>query len=147
MIDHQPTLEQRLEPILLEPTAISSVYVVTVPADLWVLATGVLAAARLHAVEVPCGAGQQPRYVLKAETGARLRPAVGGPDLSFRELQVLHLAAGESTNAQIGEMLFLAEDTVKTHMRRLFRKLGVKTRAGAVVRGFELGILKAGEPS
>ena len=36
------------------------------------------------------------------------------------------------SNGEIGRELFLSEDTVKTHARRLFRKLGVNDRAQAV---------------
>jgi DNA-binding NarL/FixJ family response regulator len=45
------------------------------------------------------------------------------------------------SNAQIGRELFLSEDTVKTHARRLFRKLGAKDRAEAVAQGFRQGII------
>ena len=40
------------------------------------------------------------------------------------------------SNGEIGKELFLSEDTVKTHARRLFRKLGVNDRAQAVAHGF-----------
>ena len=39
------------------------------------------------------------------------------------------------SNGEIGRELFLSEDTVKTHARRLFRKLGVNDRAQAVAHG------------
>ena len=63
----------------------------------------------------------------------------GAGDLTERELQVLKgMAAGQS-NAEIGRSLFLSEDTIKTHARRLFRKLGVNDRAQAVALGFRKG--------
>ena len=44
------------------------------------------------------------------------------------------MADGKS-NAEIGRELFVSEDTVKTHARRLFRKLGARDRAHAVAAG------------
>jgi DNA-binding NarL/FixJ family response regulator len=45
------------------------------------------------------------------------------------------------SNGEIGRELYLSEDTVKTHARRLFRKLGVNDRAHAVASGFRLGLV------
>ena len=46
----------------------------------------------------------------------------------MRELQVLAGMSQGKSNGQIGRELYLSEDTVKTHARRLFRKLGVRDR-------------------
>jgi DNA-binding NarL/FixJ family response regulator len=62
-------------------------------------------------------------------------------ELTPRELQVLRAMSDGKSNAQIGRELFLSEDTVKTHARRLFRKLGAKDRAEAVAQGFRQGII------
>jgi len=51
------------------------------------------------------------------------------PLLTERELQVLHGMADGKSNAEIGRDLFVSEDTVKTHARRLFRKLHARDRA------------------
>jgi DNA-binding NarL/FixJ family response regulator len=59
--------------------------------------------------------------------------------LTERELQVLRGMSQGRSNAQIGRELFLSEDTVKTHARRLFRKLEVSDRAQAVALGFRRG--------
>lgn len=61
--------------------------------------------------------------------------------LSQRELQVLHGMAQGQSNSEIGRSLFLSEDTVKSHARRLFSKLGVHDRAQAVASGFRLGLV------
>ena len=61
--------------------------------------------------------------------------------LTERELQVLRGMADGKSNAEIGRNLFVAEDTVKTHARRLFRKLGARDRAHAVAVGFLAGVL------
>ncbi|WP_434741681.1 response regulator transcription factor [Micromonospora sp. SH-82] len=66
------------------------------------------------------------------------RNAVG---LTERELQVLLGMAEGKSNAEIGRELFVSEDTVKTHARRLFRKLGARDRAHAVAAGFRAGLV------
>ena len=49
--------------------------------------------------------------------------------------------AWEDAFAEIGRELFVSEDTVKTHARRLFRKLGARDRAHAVAAGFRAGLV------
>lgn len=70
-----------------------------------------------------------------------VRPHTGGPPLSARELEVLEGMSRGKSNSQIGRELYLSEDTVKTHARRLFRKLGAADRAQAVALGFRGGLL------
>lgn len=61
--------------------------------------------------------------------------------LSARELEVLHeLAAGHS-NKEIAAQLHVSPNTVKTHVARLFEKLGAKRRTEAIRRARELGIV------
>ena len=62
--------------------------------------------------------------------------------LSMREMQVLTGMSQGKSNAQIGRELYLSEDTIKTHARRLFRKLGAKDRAEAVATGFRRGMMQ-----
>ncbi len=63
----------------------------------------------------------------------RPSPAVQpGPHLYPREWQVLQLMAYDQDNAQIAATLGVAEGTVKNHITRLYARLGVRTRAGAV---------------
>ncbi|RKN44432.1 helix-turn-helix transcriptional regulator [Micromonospora endolithica] len=73
-----------------------------------------------------------------AAAGRTGRAAVG---LTERELQVLLGMAEGKSNAEIGRELFVSEDTVKTHARRLFRKLGARDRAHAVAAGFRAGLV------
>jgi DNA-binding NarL/FixJ family response regulator len=61
--------------------------------------------------------------------------------LTEREMQVLLGMADGKSNAEIGRELFVSEDTVKTHARRLFRKLGARDRAHAVAAGFRAGLV------
>jgi DNA-binding NarL/FixJ family response regulator len=63
-------------------------------------------------------------------------------ELSDREMDVLLGMTEGLSNAEIAAELSLAEDTVKTHARRLFRKLGAGDRADAVARGFRQGLLR-----
>lgn len=58
-----------------------------------------------------------------------------------RELEVLTLIAEGLSNREIGERLFVSENTVKTHSSRLFEKLGVSRRVQAVQKGRELGLI------
>lgn len=61
--------------------------------------------------------------------------------LTEREAQVLRAMADGKSNAEIGRELYLSEDTVKTHARRIFRKLGARDRAHAVAAGFRAGLV------
>lgn len=74
----------------------------------------------------------------------RLRsPDMGAaPTLTAREIQVLEGMSHGRSNAEIGRELFLSEDTVKTHARRLFKKLGASDRAHAVALGFRWGLVR-----
>ena len=71
-----------------------------------------------------------------------VRDAAPAAALSMREMQVLTGMSQGKSNAQIGRELYLSEDTIKTHARRLFRKLGAKDRAEAVATGFRRGMMQ-----
>jgi NarL family two-component system response regulator LiaR len=61
--------------------------------------------------------------------------------ITRREMEILeHIARGLS-NREIGEVLFVSENTVKTHCSRVFDKLGARRRTEAVQRSKELGLL------
>ena len=69
--------------------------------------------------------------------GARGRPTTGWSSLTAAECRVLELVAEGLTNPQIAERLFVSAGTVKTHLRHIFDKLGVRSRAelaAAVIR-------------
>lgn len=61
--------------------------------------------------------------------------------LSPRETEVLALVAEGLTNAEIGRALFISETTVKTHLLRVFGKLGVSDRTAAVTTALDRGLL------
>jgi DNA-binding NarL/FixJ family response regulator len=62
--------------------------------------------------------------------------------LSAREREVLELVAEGLTNAEIGRRLFIGEATVKTHLVRVFGKLGVSDRTAAVLAAMESGLVR-----
>lgn len=70
------------------------------------------------------------------------RDSSGRPVLTEREMQVLAGMSRGRSNGEIGRDLYLSEDTVKTHARRLFRKLGASDRAHAVAIGFRWGVVR-----
>ncbi|GAA4554240.1 response regulator transcription factor [Amycolatopsis samaneae] len=61
--------------------------------------------------------------------------------LTARETQVLRLAAAGMTNARIGAQLRISEKSVKSHLSRIFRRLGAKNRANAVHIAYDQGII------
>lgn len=61
--------------------------------------------------------------------------------LTPRELEILGLIAEGLSNREIGERLFVSENTVKTHSSRVFDKLGVNRRVQAVQKGKDLGLI------
>jgi DNA-binding NarL/FixJ family response regulator len=58
-----------------------------------------------------------------------------------REIQVLQLVSDGLVNREIGERLFLSEETVKSHVRHLLAKLQARSRAHAVAVGFRRGLI------
>ncbi|MGZ4549662.1 MAG: response regulator [Blastococcus sp.] len=95
------------------------------------LADAVRAAARGETVLAP---------PVAARLVSRMRaPAVDAP--TARELEVLAGVARGLTNADIGRELFIGEATVKTHLLRVFAKLGVDDRTRAVLVAVERGLL------
>jgi DNA-binding NarL/FixJ family response regulator len=64
--------------------------------------------------------------------------------LSDRELEVLRLIAHGHSNKEIAQTLFLSEATEKTHLTRVFTKLGLRDRVQAVVLAYETGLVEPG---
>jgi DNA-binding CsgD family transcriptional regulator len=67
-----------------------------------------------------------------ADPGSASESASDSARLSAREAEVMSLIADGQTNGQIAARLFLAEKTVKNHVRRIYSKLGVGSRPAAI---------------
>ena len=72
------------------------------------------------------------------------RPSASIASLSQRENEVLRLIARGLSNTEIGHHLFVTENTVKTHVARIFTKLGARDRVQAVVMAYEAGLVRPG---
>jgi RNA polymerase sigma factor (sigma-70 family) len=85
------------------------------------------------------------------EQFARSAPAAAPPaaldELTPREAQVLILVAGGLSNSEIAEELVLSQATVKTHVKRILAKLGLRDRVQAVVLAYEAGLVYPGAPT
>jgi cysteinyl-tRNA synthetase len=72
---------------------------------------------------------------------ARNQACALGEELTAKELEVLRLLTTRLSRREIGQRLYVSLNTVKTHQRALYRKLGVEDRSAAVKRARELGLL------
>lgn len=64
--------------------------------------------------------------------------------LSLREEQVLGLITQGFTNQEIADLLFVTLNTIKTHIRSLYRKIGVTSRSRAIIWGARNGFIDVG---
>ena len=90
-------------------------------------------------------AGILNRALTQARNAPGLAPAreyaTTGQELSDRELAVLRMLHSELSLREIGTELFLSLNTIKTHTRNIYLKLGARGREQAVARGRERGLL------
>jgi len=107
-------------------------------ASAWYRANGFVDAAIEHALEA--GA-----FIEAGEIAAPDRPHVPRPNdkaaLSERELVVLRMLPGPLSERDIGRELYLSHNTIHSHTKSIYRKLGVSARYQAVRRAVELGLL------
>ena len=75
----------------------------------------------------------------------RRRLSPSGPQLSPREQEVLQLLADGLGVAAIARKLFISESTTKTHISKLYEKLGAGNRAQALMSAMRLGLIKSGD--
>jgi len=100
----------------------------------------------LVALDLVCRGGL---VVSSAPVAARTSPTLVDPQLdqlSTRERQVLALVASQADNNELAQLLGLSPFTVKSHVNRILRKLGVSTRAQLVTIAYESGLVTPGLP-
>jgi DNA-binding NarL/FixJ family response regulator len=98
-------------------------------------------AGAAHAQLVELGASlEAARAVHVLESAGGVGP--GSRPLSRRELEVLRLVARGRTNRQIAERLTVSEHTVHRHVANILRKLDTSSRAAAVARAAQAGMLE-----
>jgi DNA-binding CsgD family transcriptional regulator len=81
---------------------------------------------------------------IPSEVAARLAEHLGEEDLTSREIEVLRYAAEGNRNRDIGEKLFISEETVKVHIKHIMEKLGASDRTQAVAIALRRGIIELG---
>ncbi len=84
------------------------------------------------------------RYTLTRQAGRRSTD-VDGPALSSREREIGRMIAKGYTNKTIAAVLDISSWTVDTHVRRIFAKLGVRSRGAMVARLAAVGLVGGGD--
>jgi two-component system NarL family response regulator len=79
---------------------------------------------------------------LQPKVAAKLAQRVQEEPLTEREVQILKLLAEGKSNRAIGQALFITESTVKSHLKSLFVKLDVTSRAEAIALAARRGLVK-----
>ena len=90
-------------------------------------------------------AGDDQLFDLNEAMRRKMSPT--GPQLSPREREVLGLLADGLGVAQISRQLYISESTTKTHISKLYEKLGAGNRAQALMTALKLGLLKRDDPN
>ncbi len=106
-------------------------------------ATALADEARLLLVSAPDGADAQLARLdqLERQFAGPPRALRSRGPLTEREVTVLRLLRGTLSVREIGEQLCVSQNTIKTHVSAIYRKLGVSSRQDAVARGHDIGTL------
>ena len=96
------------------------------------------------AVIAPSSTRRLLEHLVTALPDTDAAPHPGLAELTDREREVLVLMARGRSNTEIGQDLFVAEATVKTHVGRILAKLGARDRVQAVVTAYEGGLVRPG---
>lgn len=81
------------------------------------------------------------RRLIPADVADRLANRLSTPELTPREIAVLELVAKGLSNAEIGTALSVSAGTIKTHLKRIYPKLGVADRTAAALAAVQRGIV------
>jgi DNA-binding NarL/FixJ family response regulator len=79
---------------------------------------------------------------LPVHLAMKLAERVSGESLSARQVDVLKLMSEGKSNKEIGSALFIAEETVKSHLKAIFAKLNVISRTQAVANATRRGLIQ-----
>jgi len=76
------------------------------------------------------------------DVAAKLTERLNSPELTARELQVLHLIVAGQSNREIGTTLSIGEGTVRAHVNNILAKLNVQDRTQAATMAIKRGIVR-----
>ena len=102
-------------------------------------------------LSIPMAHGTEPafagnllsRHGLASEAPSQVATVASGllDPLTERELEVLHLLPTHLSSTEIAERLIVSANTIRTHIKNIYSKLGVHSRDEAVLRARDLGLL------
>jgi DNA-binding NarL/FixJ family response regulator len=81
--------------------------------------------------------------LLPPEVASKLAESMAHPELSERELEVLQYLANGRSNKEIGQILYIGESTVKSHVRSILTKLEAMGRTEAIAVATRRGLIRA----
>lgn len=117
----------------------ASLFIPSISADLVIGIGGII----LIALGIYLGGNLKKERIVEVTTPVKIDDdKIKGLGLSTREMEVLQLISEGLSNAEIGERLFIAETTIKSHVSNVFVKLDVKRRTQAVTRAKDLRIIQ-----
>jgi two-component system NarL family response regulator len=85
----------------------------------------------------------QGESLLPAGIASKLAESMAHPELSERERQVLQYIANGRSNKEIGQVLYISENTVKAHVKSILTKLDAMGRTEAIAIGLQRGLIKS----
>jgi two-component system NarL family response regulator len=80
--------------------------------------------------------------LLPAAIASKLAESMAHPELSQREQQVLQYIANGRSNKEIGQILYISENTVKAHVKSILTKLDAMGRTEAIAIGIKRGLIR-----
>src|ERR1700737_4013943 len=81
--------------------------------------------------------------LLPAAVASKLAESMARPELSERERQVLQSMANGRSNKEIGQVLYISENTVKAHVKSILTKLDAMGRTEAIAIGLQRGLIQS----